>query len=92
MDNGETPVGMEVKACFRAWRLGLRSQFWDATLVLGLVGGIYVLTLPSVTNAPTLTARILQAHHDVAGGTPLHPSSLRRSCQLRTSTSIPILC
>jgi len=47
----------------------------DATLVLGLMGGIYELTLPGVTNAPTLTAKILHAHHDPAGRTP-PPSKL----------------
>lgn len=47
----------------------------DATLVLFMVGGIYELTLPSVTNAPTLTAKILHVHHDEAGGT-LPPSKL----------------
>lgn len=47
----------------------------DATLVLGLVGGVYEVTLPGVANAPTLTARIVHAHHDPAGGTP-PPSKL----------------
>jgi membrane peptidoglycan carboxypeptidase len=47
----------------------------DATLALVMVGGIYELTLPSVANAPTLTAKILHVHHDAAGGTP-PPSKL----------------
>jgi penicillin-binding protein 1A len=47
----------------------------DATLVLSLVGGIYQLTLPGVANAPILTGKILDAHHDPAGGTP-PPSKL----------------
>ena len=48
----------------------------DATLILGLAGGIYVLMLPSVANAPTLTAKILHAHHDPAGSTPPPPKLL----------------
>jgi len=58
-------------------RLATRAALTIAyvTFVLVLVGGIYGLTLPSVTNAPTLTAKLLRIHHDPAGGAP-QPSKL----------------